>query len=314
MSPASGAASQHRRRGPSCPGFRSGRNSRKRGGSGIAGTPPQCAPGRLERGSIVSPDGGPVVLAAAEMPSAKPKGGIRMKPYPVKYRPVLRDHRKIRCFVCGKWVDMKQEKTCPKCGKRSITTPGRTRCGLCGSVHVDGDMVCPLCHGKQRAIAELRSVNPENLTAFAHLLHDAQPSVSLAECKRQCRNITAENPYRLSFLKKPDRMKPFLQAWNALHGIAAACLNRETSRRPVVLLHSYDCRRDVEYARLLFKMIKQTERAALNFGETVELLHGINHGEKPFRLIFTSDFDHIDAWVAAWRELGGTATRSGEHL
>lgn len=237
-----------------------------------------------------------------------------MKPYPVKYRPIIRDYRNKRCFTCGKWVMLKQEKTCPKCGKRSITMPGRTRCRDCGSVHVNGDLVCPLCNGKQRTIAELRGVNPENMTAFAHLLHDAQPSVSLAECKRQCRSITTENPYRLSFAKKPDRMKPFLQAWNALHGVAAACLDHETSRRPVVLLHSYNCRRDVEYARLLFKMIKQTEHAALSYGETVELMHGINRGEKPFRLRFTSGFDHIEAWVAAWRKLGGTATRSSEHL
>ena len=249
------------------------------------------------------------------MPPAKLKGGTRMKPYPVKYRPIKRDYRTIRCFICGKWVEMKQEKYCPKCGKRSIGSSGETRCGVCNLLHVNGDLLCPLCHGKQRNIAELRGVNLENMTAFAHLLHDAQPSMSLADCKRKCRTITIENPYRLSFAKKPDQMKPFLQAWNALQGMAAACLYRETSRRPIVLLHSYDCRRDVEYAQLLFDMIKKTELAALNYGETVALLHNdINNWDKPFRLRFTSDFDHIDAWVAAWRKLGGTATRSGEHL
>ena len=247
------------------------------------------------------------------MPSAQVKGGTGVKPYPVKFRRI-RDHRYIRCFNCGKHVELYLEKTCPKCGKRSIERPGQTRCGVCNSFYVNGDQVCPLCHGKQRIIAELRGVNPENMTAFAHLLHDAQPSMNLAECKRQCRYITTENPYRISFAKKPGQMKPFLRAWNALQGTAAACLYRETSRRPIVLLHSYDCRRDVEYAHLLFQMIKKTNLAALNFGETVELLHDINNREKPFRLRFTSDFDHIDAWVAAWRKLGGTAARSGEHL
>ena len=62
--PASGAAPRHRRRGHSSPGFRIRRKRRKHGGSGIAGTPPHCAPGRsvsidrIPRWRFLCPRGG----------------------------------------------------------------------------------------------------------------------------------------------------------------------------------------------------------------------------------------------------------------
>lgn len=238
-----------------------------------------------------------------------------MKQYPVKYRRV-RDHRGTRCVNphCGKQVELYQEKTCPNCGKRSIERFGKMRCDDCNALLLNGDRVCPLCGSKQRTIVELRAISPENLTACVHLLHQARPSMSLAECRKICLCITTENPCRLSFAGKPEQIQPFIRDWNALHGTAVACLTRETSRRPIVLLHSYNRRRDTEHARLLFKATRRSDLASLSFGETVQILHGINGSEKPYRLRFTSDFDQIDAWVAAWRSLGGTAVRSIEHM
>lgn len=238
-----------------------------------------------------------------------------MKPYPVKYRQV-RNHMETRCvnLHCGKWIGWYREKICPNCGRRSVERADKRRCDDCKALLTDGDMVCPLCGGKQRTVVELRGLRLENLTAFTHLLHDYQPSVSLAECRKRCRGITPENPYRLSFARHPERIRSLIQAWNALDGLAVACLPRETSRRPVVLLRSYNSRRTIEHARLLFEAVQKSDRSRLTFGQTVEILHSINRSEKPIRLRFTSDYDHIEAWVAAWRNLGGTAVRSLEHL
>ena len=219
-----------------------------------------------------------------------------------------------RCVVCGKSVVLYQEKTCPRCGKRSVGRAEKQRCDACHALLLSGDQICPLCGGKQRFLVELRGIKPEHLTAFAHLLHEGQPSVSLTECRRQCRIMTPENPYRLSFRKKTDRIRPFIRAWNALGGTAAACLPRETSRRPVVQIRSYNTLRTKEHARLLFEAVQKTDRSALTFGETMEMLHSIHLSEKPVSLCFTSDFDRIGAWVAAWKSLGGTAVRAPEHM
>jgi hypothetical protein len=212
-----------------------------------------------------------------------------MKQYSVKNK-CFRDHRKTRCINprCGKWVELYREKNCP-------------------------DAVCPLCGSKQRAIVELCSLRPENLAAFSHLLHEAQPAVSLSECRKQCRGISKDNPYRLQLAGRPERINPLIQKWNLLGGTAVACLARETSRRPIVLLHSYNRRHETEYASLLYEAIQKSDHASLTFGETVEILHRINGEEKPVRLCFVTDFDRIDAWVDAWRKLGGTAVRSGEY-
>ena len=238
-----------------------------------------------------------------------------MKQYPVKYRQI-RTCMRTRCVNphCGKWMLPLQEKTCPNCGKWSIERADKQRCDDCLTLLRNGDLVCRFCGGKQRTIVELRGLRPENLTAFAHLLHDGQPSVSLADCRRLCRSMTAENPYRLSFAQKPERIRPFVQAWNALGGTAEACLPRETSRRPIVLLRSYNARREMEHLRLLFAAVQKSDRSPLTFGETAEILHSVNVSDVPIRLRFTSDFDHIDAWVAAWNSLGGTASRSLEHV
>ncbi len=237
-----------------------------------------------------------------------------MKQYSVKCR-AIRDHGKTRCMNpnCGKWVELYQEKTCPKCGKRTVERSDKKRCDDCRTLLDDGDPVCPLCGSKQRGIVELRSVNPENLTAFSHLLHGAQPGISLADCRKQCRSITTENPYRLSFVRRPEQIQPLIRNWTLLGGTAAACLRRETSRRPIVLLHSYNRQHEIEHARLLFQAIQKSDRSALTFGETAAILHRINKEEKPFRLCFTSGFDRIEAWVASWKKLGGTAVRSLEH-
>lgn len=222
----------------------------------------------------------------------------------------------IRCSNahCGKWVELYQEKTCPKCGRRSVERAGKTYCDQCSVSLLDGDLVCPLCGSKQRSIAELRRVNPEKLTAYAHLLHEAQPSLSLAACKERCRGITRENPYRVSFDKKTGMLRSFIRHWNEMGGIAAACLPRETSRRPVVLLRSFNRAHEAEHARLLYEAIRKSELAPLKYGETVALMHEINRSETPIRLKFEKDFDHIEAWVAAWRKLGGTASRAYEFL
>ena len=208
-----------------------------------------------------------------------------MKPYPVRYK-CVRNHRKTRCVNphCGKWVDIPAD-----------------------------NPVCPLCGSKQRLMVELRGLKPENLTACAHLLHQARPDMDLAECRKQCRSITAENPYRLSFAGKPERIRPFVREWNALQGSAAACFEHETGRRPVVLIRSYNRKHTKEHARLLSEAFRKTDLSSMDFGETVAVLHGIIRTGKPYRLQFTSDFDHIDEWIAAWRSLGGTAVRSMEH-
>ena len=219
-----------------------------------------------------------------------------------------------RCVICRKKTEMYQEKTCPRCGKRSVGRAEKQRCDNCHAMLLSGDQVCPLCGGKQRTIVELRGLRLENLTAFAHLLHDGQPSVSLSECRKQCRTITTENPYRLSFRKKTDQIRPFIRAWITLGGTAVACLPRETSRRPIVLIRSYNVLRTKEHIRLLLEAIQKSASSSLTFGQTMEMLHSINLSEKPTRLCFTSDFDQIDAWVAAWKKLGGTAVRSLEHM
>jgi RNA polymerase subunit RPABC4/transcription elongation factor Spt4 len=237
-----------------------------------------------------------------------------MKQYPVKSKR-FRNHRETRCVNphCGKWVELKREKICPKCGKRSVERADKKRCDECGALLRNGDTVCPLCASKQRTIVEMRAISSDNLTAFAHLLHEAQPGMSLAECRKQCQSITEEDPYRLLFAGRPDRIQPFLRNWNSLGGTAAACLERETSRRPIVLLRSYNRWHEKEHARLLFEAVQKSDRPWLTFGETVCILHGINGAEEPVRLCFTSDFDRIEAWVDAWRNLGGTAVRSREH-
>ena len=238
-----------------------------------------------------------------------------MKPFPVKYR-CVRDHKGTRCVNphCGKWVELYQEKICPKCGKRSVERADKQRCDDCQALLTNGDRVCPLCGSKQRLIAELRGINPENLTACAHLLHKAQPSMSLAECRKQCRNITAETPYRLSFAGRPEQIRPFIRDWNALQGTAVACLSHETCRRPVVLIRSYNCRNTSGHVNLFSEAIRKSDLAGLSSGEATAILHSINKLKKPFRLCFTSDYAHIDAWVTAWRNLGGTAARSPEHI
>ena len=234
---------------------------------------------------------------------------------PVKYRKI-RGGDKTRCVNphCGKWVELYQEKFCPRCEKRTVDRADRQRCPNCSTMLQSGDMVCPLCGSKQRTTVELRSVPKENLTACSHLLQEAQPSLSLTESRSLCREIREENPYRVSFASHPEKIHPFLQRWEQLGGKAAACLARETSRRPVVLLRSYNRLRQNEHARLLFEAVQKTDLSSLSFGETVSLLYGINREEKPVRLVFTSGFDQIEAWIAAWRKLGGTAVRSSEHL
>ena len=221
-----------------------------------------------------------------------------------------------RCFnpSCRKRVELLQEKICPKCGTRTVERAGKIRCDHCRANLLNGDRVCPLCGSKQRSIAELRRVTPEKLTAYAHLLHEAQPSVSLAACKEQCRGITTENPRRVSFAKKPRELQPFIRRWNALGGAAAACLPRETCRRPVVLLHSFNRGRETEHARLLYEAVRKSVLAPMDFGTAVALMHRINRSEKPIRLTFKEHFDHIEAWIAAWRKLGGAASRAYEHL
>lgn len=219
-----------------------------------------------------------------------------------------------RCVVCGRRTVMYLEKTCPRCGKRSVVRADALRCGSCHAKFLQGgDKVCPLCGGKQRTVVELRGLKPENLTAFAHLLHEGQPTVSLKDCRKQCKTITWENPYRLSMSRKPERIRPFIQAWNALGGTAAACLPRETSRRPVVQIRSYNTLRTREHARLLFEAVQKTDRAPMTLGGTMEMLHSVHQAEKPVALCFQSDFDHIDAWIAEWKKLGGTAVRSREY-
>lgn len=234
-----------------------------------------------------------------------------MKPYPVKYRRV-REHNGTRCVNphCGKWVEMHQEKVCPKCGKHFIVRSDKKRCDDCHTMLPAGDPVCPLCGSKQRFIVELRGLKPENMTACAHLLHKAGPSMSLAECRKQCRNITAENPYRLSFAGKPERIRPFIREWSALQGMAAACLDHETSRRPFVLVHSYNRKHTIEHARLLLEASRRSACPLPAFEDAVAVLHDVIRTGKPFSLRFVSDFDHIEAWIAAWRSLGGTAVRS----
>lgn len=237
-----------------------------------------------------------------------------MKQYPVRYKQV-RDDRKTRCINphCGKWVEMYQEKTCPECGKHSVVRSGINRCDGCHTLLPEGDAVCPLCGSKQRFIVELRGLDPENLTACVHLLHKAQPALSLAECREQCRSITAENPFRVSFAGKPEQIRPFIRDWNALRGTAAACLGHETSRRPIVLIRSYNRKRTTEHVRLLIDAIRRSDLSSLTFEDTVAILHDIIRTGKPFELRFVSGFDRIDAWVAAWRKLGGTAVRSPQH-
>ena len=238
-----------------------------------------------------------------------------MKPYPVKYRRISRpDPWESRCVnpCCGYRGEMDREKTCPVCGKRSVGRAGGTRCG-CGAAMEDGDPVCPRCGSKQRTVAELRGLDPENLTAFTHLLHRAQPSVSLAECRETCRRITAENPYRLSFAGHPEKIRPFIRDWNALRGTAAACLDRETSRRPVVMVRTYNRRREAEHLRLLLEAFRKSDFPSPSQEAAAAVLHRLNGAEQPFRLCFTSGFDGIGAWVAAWKSLGGTAVRSPEH-
>ena len=237
-----------------------------------------------------------------------------MKRYAVKYRPV-RDHGQTRCVNphCGKWVELYREKTCPGCGKRFTARADKQRCDECHTMLEDGDAVCPLCGSKQRTVVELRGLSDGNLTAFSHLLHEALPGISLAECRKQCRSITMENPYRLPFDGRPEKIRNFVRRWNALGGTAAACLGRETSRRPVVLLRSYNRLHEAEHARLLFEAVRKSEHPSLTFAETMQILHSINRAENPIRLCFATGFDGISAWVNAWRKLGGTAVRSGEH-
>lgn len=90
-----------------------------------------------------------------------------MKPYASKYMKV-RDHRQTRCIHCGRWVDLLREKTCPKCGKRSLARADKRCCDDCHTRLTDGDFVWPFCGSKQRPIVELRGLKTENLTAFAH--------------------------------------------------------------------------------------------------------------------------------------------------
>ena len=237
-----------------------------------------------------------------------------MRKYPVKYRHV-RDWSKTRCINpnCGKWVELYQESYCPHCGKRTAERAGKGRCEDCGTLLQHGDMVCPFCGSKQRTIVEMRSIRMENLTEFAHLLWEAQPELSVSECRSICRNMTEETPYRISLATHPEKIRPLLQRWNQMGGKAAACLPRETSQRPIVLLRSYNYVRQEEYARLLFRMIQQTTFSTFTYGETVALLHRINRDEKQVRLFFTSGYDQIGTWVEAWRKLGGTAVRLARH-
>ena len=113
-----------------------------------------------------------------------------MKQYSVKNK-CFRDHRKTRCINprYGKWVELYREKNCP-------------------------DAVCPLCGSKQRAIVELCSLRPENLAAFSHLLHEAQPAVSLSECRKQCKGISKDNPYRLQLAGRRNRMICITESWS----------------------------------------------------------------------------------------------------
>ena len=265
-----------------------------------------------------------------------------MKKYPVKYRPV-RDYSKTRCVHCGKWMIPYIEKKCLNCGKVSLRrapagpfSSGRAPAGTfslgimpaeifslgithyCDDCHsmqfVNGAAVCPLCGSKQRTIVELRSLEPENLTAFAHLLHEGIPSRSIRVCREICRGITADNPYRLNFSRKESLIRPFIQEWKALGGTAAACLPWETSRRPFVIIRSYNAQRTREHAGLLYEAIRKSDLRMLTKTEIMRMLYRVNKREQPIRIRFISDFNRIEAWVAAWRKLGGTAVRSMEHM
>ena len=248
------------------------------------------------------------------MLSAQGKGGINMKPYPIKYKRV-RDCRKTRCINphCGKWVELYQEKICPRCGKRSIVRSDKEFCDDCHVRLHPGDPVCPLCGSKQRFVVELRSLKQANLTACAHLLHKALPAMSLEECRKQCRSITSENPFRVSFAGKPEQIRPFIREWNELQGTAVPCLNYETSRRPTVLIHSYNRKCTIEHARLLLDASRKSNHPSMTFEEAVTILHDIIRTGKPYSLNFVQDFDQIESWVAVWKSLGGTAVRSMRH-
>ena len=221
-----------------------------------------------------------------------------MRKYSVKYRPI-RDHRTTRCIHCGSWMQLQPENYNQNHEKGSV---------------MSRDLVCPFCGSKQRTIVELRSLKSENLTAFAHLLHEGNPSLRIRECRELCRGITADNPYRLHFGRKTGQIQSYIQAWKALGGTAVACLPRETSRRPVVVLHSYNAKHTTEHARLLYEAIQKSDRSKMTKTEVIWMLHCINDAEQPVTIRFTSDFNHIEAWVAAWRKLGGTAVRSQEHM
>ena len=237
-----------------------------------------------------------------------------MKPYPIKYKHV-RVHRKTRCINprCGKWVELCQEKICPRCGKRSIVRSDKRFCDDCHAWLQTGDPVCPLCGSKQRFVVELRSLKRENLTACAHLLHKALPAMSLEDCRKQCRSITSENPFRVSFAGKPEQIRPFVRDWNELQGTAVPCLGRETSRRPIVLIHSYNRKHTIEHAQLLLDASRKSNDPSLTFEEVITILHDIIRTGKPYSLHFVQDFDQIESWVAAWKRLGGTAVRSMRH-
>ena len=236
-----------------------------------------------------------------------------MRKSPIKYKPV-RDHSKTRCVHCGKWMELYREKTCPKCGRVSVERANKKFCDDCHAILESGNPVCPFCGSKQRTIVELRSLELKNLTAFAHLLHEGKPSMTIKECREVCRGITQDNPYRLFFKRKVNQIQPFIQAWNALGGTAACCLSRETSRRPIVLLHSYNAQHKMEHARLLYEVIQKSGRSMITETELMRMLYRVNKKEQPTSIRFTSDFNRIEAWVAAWRRLGGTAVRSQEHM
>ena len=236
-----------------------------------------------------------------------------MNPYSTKSSRLSRGRMHCINPHCRKWSDLYCEKICPRCGKRSVMPAGRQRCDHCSTMLISRDVVCPLCGSKQRTTVELRGIHPGKLTAFTHLLREAKPGLSLDACRSICRNCTKENPFRISFANCPDRIRPFLQKWHDLGGTAAACLDRETSTRPIVLLRSYNCRHPSEHMKLLFQAVRKTTLGALSHEETARLLHSVNREDLPCRLVFTSGFDEIDAWVAAWRKLGGTAVHSSEH-
>ena len=236
-----------------------------------------------------------------------------MEQYYVRY--MRKSNKGLRCVnpSCRKKMEPREEKYCPKCGKWSVENPYKRRCDDCGKLLVSGDRICPLCGSKQRQIVELRRVNPENLTTLTHLLQEVCPRFSLARCREICRGITVENPYRVLFAGRMEQMRPFIQTWNAYGGMAVPCLSRETSQRPVVVLRSYNRRQENAHARLLYEAIRKSDRPTLSFGDTVAMLHGLLKDKKPVSICFTTDFDRIDAWVAEWKKLGGTAVRSSEH-